>query len=67
MFVPDEYFVDATGIPTRGNYFITDGYLYQPDTLTCVDGVCDGAVDDVDGVASPEFPNRLVGWTCSSS
>ena len=64
-FVPDEHFVDADGVPTRGNYFITDGYLYEPGTLTCTDGVCDGVVYDDAGTPSPEFPDRLLGgWTC---
>jgi hypothetical protein len=64
-FVPDEHFVDADGVPTRGTYFITDGYLYEPGTLTCVDGVCDGVVYDDAGTPSPEFPDRLLGsWTC---
>jgi hypothetical protein len=64
-FVPDEHFVDVDGVPTRGNYFITDGYLYEPGTLTCTDGVCDGVVYDDAGMPSPEFPDRLLGsWTC---
>ncbi len=64
-FVPDEHFVDAGGVPTRGNYFVTDGYLYQRGTLTCADGTCDGVVYDGEGTPSPEFPDRLLGtWTC---
>ena len=64
-FVPDEHFVDAAGVPTRGNYFVTDGYLYRRGTLSCVDGVCDGVVYDDEGNPSPEFPGRLIGtWTC---
>ena len=56
--MPDEHFVDADGVPTRGNYFITDGYLYEPGTLRCTDGVCDGVVYDDAGTPSPEFPDR---------
>jgi hypothetical protein len=64
-FVADEHFVDADGIPTRGNYFITDGYLYEPGTLSCVDEVCDGVVYDEGGIPSPQFPDRVIGtWTC---
>jgi Dirigent-like protein len=64
-FVPDEHFVDSNGVPTRGNYFITEGYLYEPGTLTCTDGVCDGVVYDDAGTPSPEFPDRVLGsWTC---
>ncbi len=64
-FVPDEHFVDDGGVPTRGNYFVTEGYLYEPGTLTCADGTCDGVVYDSSGSPSPEFPDRLVGtWTC---
>jgi hypothetical protein len=64
-FVPDEHFVDADGVPTRGNYFVTDGYLYEPGTLTCADGTCNGVVYDGEGIPSPEFPDQLVGtWTC---
>ena len=39
------------------NYFITDGYVYEPGTLTCTDGVCDGVVYDDAGTPSPEFPD----------
>ena len=30
QFTPDEHFVHDNGVPTRGNHFITDGYVYQP-------------------------------------
>jgi hypothetical protein len=64
-FVPDEHFVDAEGVPTRGNYFVTDGYLYEPGTLTCTDGSCNGVVYADDGSPSPQFPDQLLGtWTC---
>ncbi|MGB3685678.1 MAG: hypothetical protein WA991_07650 [Ornithinimicrobium sp.] len=64
-FVTDPDVVDADGIPARGNDFVTEGYVYQEGTLTCTDGVCDGVVYDADGVASPEFPDRVIGtWTC---
>lgn len=64
-FVPDEHFVDADGVPTRGNYFVTDGYLYEPGTLTCAEGVCDGVVYDDSGNPSPEFADHVIGrWTC---
>ena len=64
-FVPDEHFVDAAGVPTRGNYFITEGYLYRPGTLTCADGACNGVIYDEQGNPTPEFPDRVIGiWTC---
>ena len=64
-FVPDPDHVDADGNPTRGNYFVTEGYIYESGTLTCVDGACDGVVYDEAGVPSPEFPDALLGtWTC---
>jgi hypothetical protein len=64
-FVPYEHFVDDGGVPTRGNFFETDGYLYQRGTLTCTDGTCDGVVYDEQGVPSPEFPDKIIGsWTC---
>jgi hypothetical protein len=64
-FVPDPDLVDGGGVPSRGNYFITEGYLYRQDTLTCRDGTCNGVVYDADGNPSPEFPDRVIGkWTC---
>ena len=64
-FVPDEHFVDSAGVPTRGNFFITEGYVYRPGTLTCADGTCNGVLYDEQGNPSPEFPDRVLGtWTC---
>ncbi len=64
-FAPDEHFVDADGVPTRGNYFVTEGYVYRRGTLTCDDGVCDGVLYDAAGNPSPEFPAAVIGtWTC---
>lgn len=64
-FVFDPDVVDDDGLPTRGNDFITEGYVYEAGTLTCVDGVCDGVVYDAEGNPSPEFPDAVIGtWTC---
>ncbi len=64
-FVPDPDLVDANGVPTRGNYFVTEGYIYKPGTLTCTAGTCNGVVYDEQGSPSPEFPDRVIGtWTC---
>jgi hypothetical protein len=64
-FVPDPTVVDADGNPTRGNYFVTEGYIYESGTLTCADSACDGVVYDEAGVPSPEFPDAVLGtWTC---
>jgi hypothetical protein len=64
-FVPDPDLVDANGVPTRGNHFITEGYIYLEGTVTCHDGACNGVVYDAEGNPSPEFPERVIGtWTC---
>jgi len=64
-FVPDEHFVDAGGVPTRGNYFVTEGYVYRRGTLTCADGACNGVLYDEQRNPSPKFPDRVIGtWTC---
>jgi hypothetical protein len=64
-FVPDPTLADADGNPTRGGYFVTEGYIYESGTLTCVDAACDGVVYDEAGVPSPEFPDAVLGtWTC---
>jgi hypothetical protein len=64
-FVTDPDLVDGSGVPTRGNYFITEGYLYREGTITCHDGTCNGVVYDAQGNPSPEFPERMIGtWTC---
>lgn len=64
-FVPDPTVVDADGNPTRGNYFVTEGYIYEAGTLTCADSACDGVIYDEAGVPSPEFPDAVLGtWTC---
>lgn len=64
-FVPDSTLMDADGNPTRGGYFVTEGYIYESGTLTCADAVCDGVVYNEAGVPSPEFPDAVLGtWTC---
>lgn len=64
-FVFDPDVVDDDGLPTRGNDFVTEGYVYEEGTLTCTDGVCDGVVYDDAGNPAPEFPDAVIGtWTC---
>ena len=64
-FVPDPTLVDADGNPTRGGYFVTEGYIYESGTLTCTDAACDGVLYDEVGVPAPEFPDAVLGtWTC---
>jgi len=64
-FVPGATPVDADGNPTRGNFFVTEGYIYEPGTLTCADDACNGVIYDEAGIASPEFPDAVIGtWTC---
>ena len=64
-FVPGTTPVDADGNPTRGNFFITEGYIYESGTLTCADDACDGVIYDESGNPSPEFPDAVIGtWTC---
>ena len=64
-YVSDPSLVDADGNATRGGSFVTEGYIYESGTLTCVDGVCDGVIYDETGVPSPEFPDAVLGtWTC---
>ena len=64
-FVPDPTLVDADGNPTRGGYFVTEGYIYESGTLTCTDAACDGVLYDEAGVPAPEFPDAVLGtWTC---
>ena len=64
-FVFDPDVVDDDGLPTRGNDFVTEGYVYEANTLTCDDGACDGVVYDAEGNPAPEFPDRVIGtWTC---
>jgi hypothetical protein len=64
-YVPDPSLSDADGNPTRGAYFVTEGYIYEAGTLTCADDVCDGVVYDEAGVPSPEYPDAVLGtWTC---
>ena len=64
-FVPDPTLVDADGNPTRGGYFVTEGYIYESGTLTCTDAACDGVRYDEAGVPAPEFPDAVLGtWTC---
>ena len=64
-FVPDPTLMDADGNPTRGGYFVTEGYIYESGTLTCTDAACDGVLYDEAGVPAPEFPDAVLGtWTC---
>ena len=64
-FVPDPSLADADGYPLRGATFVTEGYIFEAGTLTCAEDTCDGVVYDEAGVASPEFPDALLGtWTC---
>jgi hypothetical protein len=64
-YVTDPDQVDEAGLPTRGNFFVTEGYIYPAGTLTCSEGVCDGVVYDEAGIPSPEFPDQVIGtWTC---
>ena len=66
LFTTDGDHMDPTGgMPLRGNFFVTSGYLYESGTVHCSDGVCDGVVYDSAGTPSPEFPDRVIGtWTC---
>lgn len=51
------------GMPAAGNGFVTQGFIYEDDTLNEGDG--DGVIVDADGTASPEFPGQVIGeWTC---
>lgn len=63
--VTDPDVVDADGLPTRGNFFVTEGYLYPQGTVTCEHGACNGVVYDAEGQPSPQFPDKVIGrWTC---
>ena len=68
-FFPDSSMADADGNPTRGAWFVTEGYIYEAGTLTCdADGVCNGVVYDDAGVPSPEFPDAVLGtWHCAGT
>ena len=56
-FVWDDEPVFEDGLPTYGNSFITQGYIYPAGTLDATTGVL------ADG--SPEFPDQVLGeWTC---
>lgn len=67
-FFPDSSMADADGNPTRGAWFVTEGYIYEADTLTCVDGVCNGVLYDEMGNPSPEFPEAVLGtWHCAGT
>lgn len=60
-FVFDEEHLFEDGLPAYGNVFTTQGYIYPAGTLTCVEGGCDGVLED----GSPEFPDKVLGeWTC---
>lgn len=67
-FFPDSSMADEDGNPTRGAWFVTEGYIYEAGTLTCTDGACDGVVYDEAGVPSPEFPDAVLGtWHCAGT
>ena len=68
-FFPDSSMADADGNPTRGAWFVTEGYIYEAGTLTCDDdGACNGVVYDDAGVPSPEFPDAVLGtWHCAGT
>lgn len=56
-FVIDETPVFDDGFPAYGNPFVTQGYIYEPGTLSASDGV------NPDG--SPQYPDRVLGeWSC---
>ena len=64
-FVFDQVNIDTDGLPTYGNVFVTEGYIYPEGTLSChQDGehtVCTGTNPD----GSPEFPEQVIGrWSC---
>lgn len=64
-FAFDPDVVDDDGIPTRGNDFVTEGYVYEAGTLSCTKGVCNGVIYDEAGSPQPEFPDKVIGtWTC---
>ena len=67
-FFPDSSMADEDGNPTRGAWFVTEGYIYEAGTLTCTDGACNGVVYDEAGVPSPEFPDAVLGtWHCAGT
>lgn len=67
-FFPDSSMADADGNPTRGAWFVTEGYIYEAGTLTCTDGACNGVVYDDMGNPSAEFPDAVVGtWHCAGT
>jgi hypothetical protein len=67
-FFPDSNMADADGWPTRGAWFVTEGYIYEAGTLTCADGTCNGVVYDDIGNPSPEFPDAVLGtWHCAGT
>ena len=56
-FIFDETPQHEDGMPAYGNPFVTEGFLYPPDTLNGSNGVL------ADG--SPEFPQKVIGtWMC---
>jgi hypothetical protein len=56
-FVFDEAPVFDDGMPSHGNAFLTQGYIYPAGTLTDSNGV------DPDG--TPEYPDKVIGeWSC---
>jgi hypothetical protein len=56
-FVFDEAPVFDDGMPSHGNPFVTQGYIYPEGTLTDSNGV------NPDG--TPEFPDKVIGeWSC---
>lgn len=56
-FVYDETPLHEDGVPTYGNEFISQGYLYPQGTLNGSNGVLENG--------EPEFPDLVIGeWTC---
>jgi hypothetical protein len=67
-FRVDDQHVDANGIPTRGNAFLAEGYIYPAGTLSCEGFACNGVTYDAAGTPSPEFPDLVIGsWICSGT
>ena len=65
---PDSRLADDDGTPPRGAWFVTEGYIDPAGTRTCTDGACNGVVYDEAGVASPEFPDAVLGtWHCAGT
>jgi hypothetical protein len=67
-FRSDEEHRDESGLATRGNTFLAEGYIYPAGTLTCNEFTCNGVTYDDRGTPSPEFPDQVIGtWICSGT